>query len=222
MENIEEKNKIIALLLTGEDSHINLAQQLCKGQVLDFNELLEDVFILSFWEKAFPKIIGKYKQKKTQVKHLLTNDKVVKTFTFDDTATKEENYFSNLVALDLRWEENMIEVDESISKLVSLRKLILQSTNIKSLPSSIENLTNLEELNIGHTDVNSLPENISNFSQLKVLDLTCCRKISKIPEGIGALKNLTFLSLSNVHSKLPESIGELNNLEELDTYFTHN
>ncbi len=69
----KEQQHIISLLETREDANIKLAEQLCKGQKIDFDELLEEVFTLSFFAEAFPKKIGKYKQKKTQLKHVLKN-----------------------------------------------------------------------------------------------------------------------------------------------------
>ncbi len=69
----EEEQNIITLLETREDTNIKLAEQLCKGQKIDFNEMLEDVFALSSFAEVFPKKIGEYKEKKTQLKHVLKN-----------------------------------------------------------------------------------------------------------------------------------------------------
>ena len=111
------------------------------------------------------------------------------------------------------------EIPEDISKLVSLKKLIVRDQKLSFIPASIGQLTNLERLSIcGFLQINkleSLPKSIGSLTSLKELVLENNR-LNSLPESIGALKDLEVLNLyGNNLNTLPNSIGKLKNLKSL-------
>jgi Leucine-rich repeat (LRR) protein len=66
--------------------------------------------------------------------------------------------------------------------------------------------------------IRKLLSNLFYCLQLKVLDLTKCVSLEKIPSSIGQLNALEELDLKGCSNlkKLPSSIGQLNVLQELD------
>ena len=77
-----------------------------------------------------------------------------------------------------------------------------------------------EELNLSGKGLTKLPEEIGKLKNLTTLDLST-NQISKIPDAIAELKNLTTLDFStNQISEIPDAIARLQNLIKL--HFTGN
>ncbi|XVF63362.1 hypothetical protein PTKIN_Ptkin09bG0081700 [Pterospermum kingtungense] len=136
------------------------------------------------------------------------------------------------------------EISPSISKLDSLTTLSLPESNLTgSLPAALNQCTNLRVLNLTWNQMVGTIPDLSGLRNLGYLDLshnhfsgrfpswvgnlTMLYHLSldynhydegEIPESIGNLKNLTFLSLANSkrRGQIPESIFDLKALETID------
>lgn len=111
------------------------------------------------------------------------------------------------------------EIPEDISKLTSLKKLVVRDQNLSIVPESIGQLKNLESLSICgflHSNkLQSLPDSIGSLASLKELVLEN-NLLNSLSEGIGGLKNLQKLNLyGNNLNTLPNGIGRLKNLKSL-------
>ncbi|KEH18463.1 putative toll-like receptor, P-loop containing nucleoside triphosphate hydrolase [Medicago truncatula] len=83
----------------------------------------------------------------------------------------------------------------------NMKKLNLERTSIKQVPSSIGLQTKLEKLHLGHTHIESLPKSIKNLTRLRHLDLHHCRKLQTLPELPPSIETLDAggcVSLENV------------------------
>ncbi|MCP4521387.1 MAG: leucine-rich repeat domain-containing protein [Cytophagales bacterium] len=146
----QEKQNIIALLKTKEITNIDLAEQLCKGQNISFNELLEEVFHLSFWEQKAGFNWEKDKTKKEQLIHLLQ---------------------------DNTWELHINDpsirfIPDSLGYWEGIEFINFEKTAITKLPESIGNLKKLVYLLAGHTKLKDLPQSIDQLNSLLVLDIS--------------------------------------------------
>jgi len=111
----------------------------------------------------------------------------------------------------------LLSLPKEIGDLVSLKKLDLASSVIKSLPPSIGRLHNLKTLTLRHVkNLTSLPEEIGDLVSLNKLDLDYSG-ITSLPPSIGRLHNLEELSLRYVKdlTSLPEEIGNFTKLKML-------
>ncbi|MCP4521384.1 MAG: leucine-rich repeat domain-containing protein [Cytophagales bacterium] len=144
----KEKQHIISLLFTGKVTNIDLAEQLCKGQNINFEELLEEVFHLSFWEKE-ARLSLKDKNKKEQLLSLLDPE-------------PWELHINN---------PSVSEIPNSLGYWKGIFFINFEDTSIEKLPESIGNLHQLEWLLCGDTYLEDLPESINNLHNLKVLDV---------------------------------------------------
>lgn len=117
-----------------------------------------------------------------------------------------------------------LRVFESLSKepldLPRLRHLGLDGPNLIEFPDWIWQLDKLEAFEIGggHT---SIPEGIGKLKNLRFLDLSESKRITRLPPSIGELSSLRSLDLEHsAVSELPPEIGKLSNLERLNFYRT--
>ncbi len=109
----------------------------------------------------------------------------------------------------------LTSLPDSIGALSKLKKLSLKSNSLLSLPESISKLANLEELNIANNYFENLPAGIGNLLKLKKIDARN-NQIVTLPESIGSLESLeSFLIQNNKLIILPTSFGNLSNLLEL-------
>ncbi|KAL3717508.1 hypothetical protein ACJRO7_009010 [Eucalyptus globulus] len=122
--------------------------------------------------------------------------------------------------------QSLVEVDESIGKLVHLNYLEIDACkSLRELPEEVGCLKALKELIVRGTIlgpvVSYLPNSIGNLQSLTRLEMESVG-ISELPHRIGELKDLESLCLSRCYElrELPNSIGGLESLLELDLSHT--
>ncbi|GLJ56287.1 hypothetical protein SUGI_1215060 [Cryptomeria japonica] len=95
----------------------------------------------------------------------------------------------------------------------------LDSVFLSSLFSPPNDLSQLQHLDLTCCKrLTSLPDTIGNLSQLQHLDLGWCDRLNNLPDTIGNLSQLQQLNLERCVSldKLPDTIGDLTRLERLN------
>lgn len=101
------------------------------------------------------------------------------------------------------------EID--LSKLINLKKLVIEKGSLQSIPNSVFKLKNLEELII-YDEVNTIPDAISQLQNLKVLKLDGVYSISN---EINKLSQLKYLEL---HGKIGNVVTKINALPSTIEY----
>ncbi|PPD93035.1 hypothetical protein GOBAR_DD10067 [Gossypium barbadense] len=106
---------------------------------------------------------------------------------------------------------------EIMDTMERLRRLDLDQTALKELPSSIDNLIGLEELVLNNCEnLVCLPDNFYKLKSLKRLTLQDCSRLEIFPEILETMERLRDLDLSvRTLMELPSSIGNLIGLEDL-------
>ena len=139
----------------------------------------------------------------------------------------------SLITLNLSYTP-IKELPESIGKCTNLENLTTcNCTAIEKLPASIGKLANLRDADFSYCSLKTFPIALTELSKLEGVDLTG-NYIAALPEEIGKLKNLVYISLSNninaYHASpnirhkvkvLPKSLGELKKLEALTLSHNH-
>lgn len=124
---------------------------------------------------------------------------------------------SEIVELDLTGKK-LKEFPVALTKLTSLKKLILNDNSIESVPTGIKELVNLEELEMERCGLKNLPAEIGLLPNLKVLNVANNSGLV-LPENINNLTSLQALNISyNIGFGLPAALSRLKNLEELKCY----
>jgi disease resistance protein RPM1 len=105
---------------------------------------------------------------------------------------------------------------DSVEKLFQLKYLGLRRTYISRLPSGIVMLSDLETLDFWGTSVQELP---ARFVQLTKLQHLLAGTETKIPIGIGNMKNLRVITGVNATTSPADAFEELGNLTCLRELF---
>lgn len=110
------------------------------------------------------------------------------------------------------------EFPVTLTKLTSLKKLILNDNTIESIPAGIKDLVNLEELHLEKCGLKNMAPEIGLLSNLRVLNVAGNGALV-LPESINNLSSLRVLKISyNTGFGLPASCSGLKDLEELECY----
>ncbi|CAL4952989.1 unnamed protein product [Urochloa decumbens] len=130
--------------------------------------------------------------------------------------------FEVLRVLDFQGCESLQEYDmNDIDKLFQLKYLSLRGTDMSKLPSGIMRLNGLETLDLRDTYMQELPSEIVQLIKLQHLLLSVSifsqtEGRTKIPNGIGNMKNLRVISGFNVIKSSFSAVEELGNLTALE------
>ncbi|KAF3945568.1 hypothetical protein CMV_028071, partial [Castanea mollissima] len=111
---------------------------------------------------------------------------------------------------------SIIELSESIGRLIHLRFLHISCPNIKALPKSITKLYNLQTLNIwGCYRVDELPKDLKNLVNLRSISVNSSVRMWSLLKDIGQLKCLQTFPFFFVKQDAGHRIGELGQLNQL-------
>ncbi|XP_030936726.1 TMV resistance protein N-like [Quercus lobata] len=122
-----------------------------------------------------------------------------------------------LEILDLGGCSRLKKFPEIVGNMSRLLKLCLSETAIKDLPLSVEHLTGLIELDLRNCkNLSSLSNACCCLMSLKILTLSGCSKLDKLPENLGNIEGLEKLDVSGTAiTGLPLSVVHLKNLKVL-------
>uniref|UniRef100_A0A0D9XNL3 NB-ARC domain-containing protein n=1 Tax=Leersia perrieri TaxID=77586 RepID=A0A0D9XNL3_9ORYZ len=123
--------------------------------------------------------------------------------------------FAVLESLRIYGSDDLRQLPESIRSITCLERLVIfRYPAIEVLPRWLGELCSLRHLHIQMANLRELPEGLTS---LKTLAISCCMKLSKLPEGIRHLKYLEHLTIKQCHAilRLPEALGELGSLKVL-------
>ncbi|KAG4122882.1 hypothetical protein ERO13_D11G295925v2 [Gossypium hirsutum] len=130
-----------------------------------------------------------------------------------------DNFYKlkSLNIFDLEGCSRLETFPEIMDTMERLRRLDLDQTALKELPSSIDNLIGLEELVLNNCEnLVCLPDNFYKLKSLKRLTLQDCSRLEIFPEILETMERLRDLDLSGTALKeLPSSVENLIGLEYL-------
>ena len=131
----------------------------------------------------------------------------------------------NLQSIEISDGEGVIFPDE-IGKLQQLEIFNTANVVMDEFPAGLTNCKNLKELSLYGRNYTEIPEQISDLANLERLELLFLPTGCRIPDSIGQLTKLKYLSTYSVYyndldkevgiTQLPESIGNCTELEELN------
>ncbi|KAJ6373407.1 hypothetical protein OIU76_027698 [Salix suchowensis] len=85
-----------------------------------------------------------------------------------------------------------------IANLSCLRTLKLLGCGIEEVPSSIGKLIHLRHVDLSFNKIKELPEEMCELYKMQTLDVSDCSEVLKLPDNIGKLIKLRYLSVRNV------------------------
>lgn len=141
-------------------------------------------------------------------------------YTNRNSQAAEVNFFDYFDDVEFAWyiaDKFDKYPDEAVTEeeLASFSGNITITGNTKNL-AGIGYLKSITELYLSKCDVKEIPSEISECKNLKRLNMLKAYFTSGLPESIGELQNLEFLSINlSGADKLPESIGNLKKLKYL-------
>lgn len=200
--------------LLSDLENFEMAEMLCLSQDIDFGDVLEKVFNVSWFDKYLNLEGDTIQEKAISLKELkdigLANNNL-------KTIPKEIGMLKNVKSIYL--DNNNIEyLPNEICDLYNLKELTISNNPLKELPTEFGNLSMLNHLWCANCELTSLPSTFNRLTNLKNLNLKQ-NKISNI-ESITKLNNLMFLYLSNnIIKNVPNNINNCINLHTLDLQF---
>lgn len=123
--------------------------------------------------------------------------------------------FEHLQSLDLSNNPIGKILDGTITEVVTLKELRLNSCGLNFLPANIAKLVNLESLELRENNLEALPLTIKLLIKLKLLDLGR-NNLEELQPEIGFLFNLQELILDENILQDVSVVGDLLNLRHLD------
>ena len=143
-------------------------------------------------------------QQQHSAKHIMS---ALSLINVDLILLSEKKYFRELVLSG--YEPNTFR---KVSRLTTLKKLLLDECSIKLIPKGICQLSNLELLSLTHNKIEEISDEIFSLTGLKELNLLR-NNIKVLPSRLSLLINLQRLSLtSNNLRDIPEHIFLLTSL----------
>lgn len=130
----------------------------------------------------------------------------------------QDEYFARNVAFAMNKAPHEAVTEE---ELAGFAGVIMASSGVKSL-AGIGYLKSLTGLSMGKGILEEIPSEITQCKNLKRLELLKMYDLKRLPENIGQLQELEYISIAlTAMESLPESIGELKKLKYLDASSTN-
>ncbi|HAS44312.1 MAG TPA: hypothetical protein DCS93_27795 [Microscillaceae bacterium] len=121
---------------------------------------------------------------------------------------------SNLTVLNA-FNNKLVSLPSSISRLKKLAILILDRNQLASLPSEIGDLQNLTLLSLANNQLMTLPAELGSLKNIQRMIISS-NQLTTLPQRFVQLQTLQKLNLDgNKFSKLPQSLMQLKNLQLL-------
>ncbi|RAV97589.1 leucine-rich repeat domain-containing protein [Pseudochryseolinea flava] len=122
-----------------------------------------------------------------------------------------------LTTLDLT-DQKFTAFPMQILTLKKLTKLVLNKNKISVIADEIGLMESLEELHLSDCGIEKLPNGIGNLKNLRVLNVSQNYRLATLPDSIGDLVQLKMLNVDYVPIQFGEAMSKLENLEELKMY----
>uniref|UniRef100_A0A7N0RG33 NB-ARC domain-containing protein n=1 Tax=Kalanchoe fedtschenkoi TaxID=63787 RepID=A0A7N0RG33_KALFE len=116
-----------------------------------------------------------------------------------------QSYFHNKILSDM------------LSNFTFLRVLSLEGYSISVLPESVGDMKLLRYMNVSRTNIECLPQRICRLHNLQFLILRECERLKRLPANIDGLINLRYLDVHPV-KQMPDGIGTMKKLQFLSKF----
>ena len=105
-------------------------------------------------------------------------------------------------ATKLRWlrlsGNRIAEVSGSLAALKDMRRLYMRENKLTAVPDVVKEWPELEDLVLDGNDIASVPDWVgTDLPQLKSLSLKGCKKITRLPDDLSGLRNLSVLNVAD-------------------------
>ncbi|CAI5962628.1 unnamed protein product [Closterium sp. NIES-65] len=118
--------------------------------------------------------------------------------------------------------ENLANLPDGFNSLTSLQRLTISQGKLTSLPETFGELPALTSLSLDLPELTHLPDSFCLLTALKILNLTNCKALRRLPSRLSGLTALQSLSVFNSPIlKLSEDIGDLTNLQTFHLNIVH-
>lgn len=145
--------------------------------------------------------------------------KNLKTLYFSSNLLTGQNlHYERLKAvenLDLSDSQDIRALSPALGNLQNLKTLDIRSIRISELPAELSKLKTLRKILLAGNDFTFFPRELTNCSSLEYLDISENYYLREIPPEIGKLTNLRYLNLYGVYA--PSIPKEISKLVKLDT-----
>lgn len=176
MQEIELLNTLQELIKSGDQSNIQLAFELRKGQNISEEQLLLPwESLIRFLETHYIDFMNIRKETSIEILSKITQATTLNSvLQFDQTQInklpKSIGLMINLKEIGLN-NNHLSSLPKSFKDLSNLRYLDIVQNNIKSLPKELKSLTSLEEIYWNSNDIQDLSTALNFPPSLKILTL---------------------------------------------------
>ncbi|PWA92870.1 Disease resistance protein [Artemisia annua] len=191
-------------------------EEIHRGEICKMHDLMHDLARYVMRHDCSVIELGKESITPDEVLHLsLSCD----SFHFLKRDLKKLRSVRSMLLLDANNYANYHSIIRQISSHVYLRVLYLKGIKSSTLPESICKLIHLRYLKIEDSDIQVLPDTIICLQNLQTLIIRYCRRFSELPKGLRYLRNLQHLdAFAYSFSHMPVGIKELTNLRRLPVF----
>lgn len=130
----------------------------------------------------------------------------------------KESRLSTLLLLGFTG-EGSLHHDLTLPEIQSLRAVSLAGSKRRKLPP-IQMLKSLRYLNLSSSSIEELPDEICALYYLQTVELSNCKRITRLPTNMRRLVNLRHLNISGTSlTEMPPKMSDLKDLRTLTDFF---